>query len=58
MMVCELISKLQVLPQEAIVTVSMDDGNGCDSCGFGRTYSEHEIVKLHDLETRVVLEHE
>jgi hypothetical protein len=31
------------------------NGDGCDTCGHGETYAEHN-VKVIDLETRVVLE--
>jgi glutamate synthase domain-containing protein 2 len=55
MTVKELIEKLSKMKQDAPVVVPVGDNNGCDTCGYGETYSEEDVVKIHGLETRVVL---
>ncbi len=54
MTVAELIIKLQAMPQEALVEIEYDGGDGCDTCGHGGE-TQSDLAKVIDLETRVVL---
>lgn len=56
MTIKELIQKLEKLSPDSRVVISIGNKDGCDSCGYGETSSECEIVSVVDLETRVVLE--
>ena len=55
MKVCELIAYLQRADPNARVVAEKSNGDGCDTCGYGETKSEIDILDVNDLETRVVL---
>ena len=56
MKVKELIRQLEAVDGEANVVVSIGDGDGCDTCGYGENFTEEDIYGMVDLETRIVLE--
>ena len=56
MTVKELISELFKCDPNAKVVLSIGNHDGCDTCGHGETFDEHEINCVSDLETRVVLD--
>jgi len=57
MTVKELIEKLlKVKDQDAKVYVTVDNNDGCETCGWGSTSMEEEIYNIDDLETKVWLE--
>jgi hypothetical protein len=58
MTVKRLIAELQKLPPELPVKVSIRNNDGCESCGYGETYSECDVVNVNNLETRIVLDWE
>ncbi len=56
MKVRELTEKLsKVSPDASVVIEMVDPGSGCDTYGYGQTYSEFDVTHVEDLETRVVL---
>lgn len=55
MKLSEFIAELSKYNQDADVFVATKNGDGCDTCGWGETSSEHDI-KLVDLETKIVIE--
>lgn len=52
----ELIKLLKEVDGEANVVVSIGDGDGCETCGYGESFIEEDIYSIVDLETRIVLE--
>lgn len=52
----ELIKLLKEVDGEADVVVSIGDGDGCETCGYGECFMDEDIHSVVDLETRVVLE--
>ena len=56
MTVQELIDELMKVSDKSIqVVTEKGDNNGCDTCGYGETYTQYGLSEVNDLEARVVL---
>ena len=53
MEVIELIEELKKASPGAIVYISVADGNGCDTCGYGETSTETDINDVEILGDKV-----
>ena len=46
---------MKVENKSAVVMAEKGNNDGCDTCGFGESYTEYNLSEVNDLETRVIL---